>query len=486
VLGDLFQITRGHAAGDVLAGEARGVELTQARIPALHRVDDPVERLEEESVGVDGPGDILLAAVERDELGHRRHVDAVDVLISHRGSRRGEVDPPGASIARLPDNLPGGGAAHDGVVHQQHVLALELEPDRVELAPHRARALRLPGHDEGALDVAVLDEALPILHPEVVGKREARGSAGLGDGDHDIDVVVGPFTENFLRERLSHPQARLVDRHVVDDGVRAREIDVLEDAWRIPGLLATLADVQLPVQSDDHRLARREVADELEPQGVERDALRRHHVLHTQRRLADSIAKRPDRAWVAERHHSVAEDQRHRRVAAETSPVDIGHRAENRVLVQCESALARQLAREEIEEDLGVRLRVHMPQLVAEYLLAKRPGVDQVAVVCQRDAVGRVDIEGLCLLRRFAPRRRVADVADADPATGRVHVVGLEDIAHQPVGLALVHLEIAGEHARGVLPAVLKRSEGVIQVLVYVSPTDDPDNAAHRCRTRWM
>ena len=297
--------------------------------------------------------------------------------------------------------------------------------------------------------------------------------------------MVGPLAENLLRKRLSHPQPRLVDRHVVDDGVGPREVDVLEDARRIPRLLEALADMHLPVQSDDQRLARREVANELEPEGVERDALRRHHVLHALRRLPCAEAERPDRARVAECNHPVAEDQRHRRVAAETAPVDVGHRAEDRVLVQREPVLARQLAREEIEEDLGVRLRVHVPQLVAEHLLAELPGVDQVAVVRERDAVRRVDVEGLRLRRRLAPRRRVADVADADPAPERLHVVGLEDVAHQPVGLALVDREVAGEDARGVLPAVLQRGEGVVQILVYLTPTDDPDNAAHRSRTRW-
>ena len=73
---------------------------------------------------------------------------------------------------------------------------------------------------------------------------------------------------------------------------------------------------------------------------------------------------------------------------------------------------------------------------------------------------------------------------DADTAPEGIHVARLEDVAHQPVGLALVNLQIAGEDARGVLPAMLKRGEGVVQVLIDVSPADDTDNSAHRRRVR--
>ena len=75
-------------------------------------------------------------------------------------------------------------------------------------------------------------------------------------------------------------------------------------------------------------------------------------------------------------------------------------------------------------------------------------------------------------------------MADADAARERVHVVRQEDVAHQPVGLALVNLQITGEDARGILSAVLKRGQGIVQILIDVSPTDYPDDTAHRSRIR--
>src|SRR3546814_1091932 len=80
-------------------------------------------------------------------------------------------------------DLGGCGAAHDRVVDQQHHAVPELQRDRVELALDRLHALALPRHDEGAADVAVLDEALAVLHAEHVGQLHRRIARGVGDRD---------------------------------------------------------------------------------------------------------------------------------------------------------------------------------------------------------------------------------------------------------------------------------------------------------------
>ena len=484
MLGDPLQVAPGHPAGDVLAGKARGVEFPQPRVSALHRIDQTVERLVDEPVRADGPRDVLFAAIERDELARHRHVDTVDVLVPDRRRRGGEVHLAGSRVACLLNDLLRGGAANDRIVDQQHVLAFELEPDGVELASYRSHALGLPGHDERTLDVAILDEPLPVLHTEIVGERETRGSTGLRDGNHDVDVVVGPLADDLLRERLTHAQPRLVHRDLVDDGIGAREVDVFEYARGMTRLFHAPAGVDLSAFGDDHRFAGRQIADPLEPERVERDALRRHHVLGALHGLPHAEADRTNRARVPECHHAVAEDERHRRVAAETAPVDAGHRIEDGVLVEREPVRARKLARERVQQDLGVGLRVHVAQIVAKHLLAERPGIDQVAVVRERDAVRRVDVEGLRLVRRRAAGGRVTDVPDAHTPSQRLHVVGLEDIAHEPVGLALVDLAIAGEDARRILPAVLQRGQRVVEILVDVGPADDSDDTAHGSRIR--
>ena len=149
-----------------------------------------------------------------------------------------------------------------------------------------------PGMMNVRLDVAILDESLPVLDSEIVGERETGGPTGLGNGNHHIDVVVGPLLDDLLRKRLSHAQPRLVDRYVVDDRVGSGKVDVLEDAGRIARLVEALAGVDFTSEGDDHRFARLEIAHELETERIERDALRRHHVLEPLCRLPCTKAER--------------------------------------------------------------------------------------------------------------------------------------------------------------------------------------------------
>ena len=90
-----------------------------------------------------------------------------------------------------------GGAAHDGVVHQQHVLAHEFKVDGVELLAHRLLAQILAGHDERAAYVAVFDESFAVWQPRCGGQLQRGGAAGVGDGDDHVNVMVGPLAEDF-------------------------------------------------------------------------------------------------------------------------------------------------------------------------------------------------------------------------------------------------------------------------------------------------
>ena len=120
----------------------------------------------------------------------------------------------------------------------------------------------------------------------------------------------------FVGELLAHAHARLVDRQVVDDRVRAREVHELEDARRVADARRRLAAVQVAALVDEHGLARQDVALELEADGVERHALGSDHVLDAVRRLANAEHERPDAVRVAERDDAVADDHRDDRVAA--------------------------------------------------------------------------------------------------------------------------------------------------------------------------
>jgi hypothetical protein len=125
----------------------------------------------------------------------------------------------------------------------------------------RTDARAAPGrHDEGAADVAVLDEALAVLHAEHVGDLQRGVARGVGDRDHRVDVVVRAQAQDLLAQLHAHAHARLVHRDVVHHRVRAREVHVLEDAGRVLGRLGGLLREQLAARGDHHRFARRDVA----------------------------------------------------------------------------------------------------------------------------------------------------------------------------------------------------------------------------------
>src|SRR5690554_6761170 len=63
---------------------------------------------------------------------------------------------------------------------------------------------------------------------------------------------------------------------------------------------------------------------------------------------------------------------------------------------------------------------------------------------------------------------RVAHVADAQVALEAGHVASVEDVPHQPVALAQQEAALMpGHHAGGVLSAMLKHRQGVIDALVH-------------------
>jgi hypothetical protein len=98
----------------------------------------------------------------------------------------------------------------------------------------------------------------------------------------------------------------------------------------------------------------------------------------------------------------------------------------------------RDLVREDVQQDLGIRVRVDVAAVVAEELAAQLVGIDQVAVVAEHDAVRRIHVERLRLgLRGGAARGGIAAVGDAHVADEVAHVARAEHVAHQAAPLCM-------------------------------------------------
>ena len=243
-------------AGNVAAVEHRAVEiLRQAVFGTGAGVDEVGQGLIDHAVGANRGGDVCFFAAVGDELVVRRHVDAVNVREAHRRRGAGEIDFLRACIARHLDNLLAGGAAHDGVIHQQHVFVAKFQRHRVQLLPHRLLAQLLPRHDEGAADIAVLHKTLAVFHAKARRQLNRRAAAGVRDGDDDVNIMRRPVAQNALGELLAHAQARLVHIDSVDGRIRAGEIDVLENARHAARAFGALLVMHLAAGGDNERLA---------------------------------------------------------------------------------------------------------------------------------------------------------------------------------------------------------------------------------------
>ena len=124
-----------------------------------------------------------------------------------------------------------------------------------------------------------------------------------------------------------------------------------------------------------------------------------------------------------------------------------------------------------------MRVRAHPLQLGLELL-----GVDEVAVVRQRDAERRVHVERLRLGRARRAGGRVAHVPDTHVAGEGGDVILLEDVADHTILLAQAQPSRVFRHdACRILPAVLQRQERFVEHgdRRGALGDDDTGNAAH-------
>ena len=133
-----------------------------------------------QGIGADDPRDLLRGAAAGDEM-----LPGVDVGTKIAGVEEGgrghpHVDLGGPRLPQQANDAGGGGAPDNGVVDEDHPLAPHGGGDGVELDAHLVRPVFLPGGDEGAGDILVLDKA------------DAVGDAGLpGVADGGVNARVG-------------------------------------------------------------------------------------------------------------------------------------------------------------------------------------------------------------------------------------------------------------------------------------------------------
>ena len=235
-------------------------------------------------------------------------------------------------------------------------------------------------------DIAVLDQPFAVGNPGRTREADRGGRPRVRDRHHEVGL-----RRRLGREPLAHSHTYAVHLRAGKSRVGPREVDVLEDAERLPALRNRLRRVQ-PVLVDHDDFTGPHLA--LERGGIgERARLRGEHpVLATI--LIDQPAdrERADPVGVAE-SEQLPVGQRHDRVGA----FEPRHRTSDR------ERKRRGVVGDQRGDRLGVRGGAERNPVRGERV-AQLLGVRQVAVVAERDRpCGAVVDEWLCVAQSVEP-----------------------------------------------------------------------------------
>ena len=348
--------------------------------------------------------------------------------------------------------------------------------------PDRFFAYRLPRHDEGAAYVAVFHKTLAVRQAQELCELRGAGAAGLGDGDHHINLAGRHLRDHAARQRLTQIQPRLIDRNAVHHRIGPGQINELKNTGLELRCVGALLGVNCARQIDKNRLAGFHVALQRVTGTFQGHRLTGQY----HRARATAYAQRADAIGVAKRQHALPCDQGNHGVRALDAPVHLAYRREDRLHIQrLPPGGVLEFMRQHVEQHFGIAIGVDVAVVHGGKFRFERVGVGQVAVVHQHDAKGRVHVKRLRLF--FAEgitRRRVAHLAQTAITRQRPHIAGTEHVFDHALGL--VHEEfffLLGDDPRSILAPVLQKQQGVIDQLVHGCVADNADDSAHLCNS---
>src|SRR5580704_1688614 len=243
-----------HEIGRVDPGITRRTELA---FGVIHRPAQRGERNVTERIRAQEFANFLRRIRGGNELFARGRVHAV--VARRDGGRAADayMDFARAGFADHADNLAAGGAADDGIVDENHALAFDKAADRIEFQFHAKISDGLRGLDERAADVMITDQPHAKRNFRFERIADGGGYTRVWNGHDDIGV-----NGMFAREESAERFAAFVDGAAENDAVRAREIDMLENAL-LHGLLRREVDGLDAGARDAHHFARLDFADVL-------------------------------------------------------------------------------------------------------------------------------------------------------------------------------------------------------------------------------
>ncbi len=238
----------------------------------------------------------------------------------------------------------------------------------------------------------------------------------------------------------------------------------------------------MAIQIDQHGFPGCNVCDEFKAQNIQDHAFRSDHIFSTLIGLPLSVHDGPDAMGISETEETETRNHGNSGIAAPTAAMYPSHRSEQVLRINAQLSPHLKLMGEHIHEDFGIRTRIDMAEIFFEQAFFQGFRIGEIAIVGEDDAIGRIHIEGLGFFHRVGePSGGIANMAHAHVALQLPHILGLEDVLHQPrVLLQVDPASRTGSDARRILPPMLKHQQGIIECLIHGRFCDAADDTTHR------
>ena len=196
-----------------------------------------VQAQEAQAVRADHRPDLLRGIVACDQVFLVRDIGA---KIAGRDERRRGGAHVDLFCPRLPqqiDDLAGGGAPDDGIVHHHDPSALHAALQGPQLDAHRLLPALLAGGDKGAADVTVFYQAYPVGNTGLLGVAHGGVQTGIRHADDHVGLH-----RVLLRQKAPRQAAGIMHGLTAEDRIRPGEVDIFKYAHVAAGALAVVPE----------------------------------------------------------------------------------------------------------------------------------------------------------------------------------------------------------------------------------------------------
>ena len=365
----------------------------------------------------------------------------------------------------------GGGAADDGVVHDDNAFAADHFVNEVEFDADAEVADELAGLEEGAADVVVADEGVAVGDAAGFGVAHRGPVAGVGDRNNEVGG-----DGMFAGERAAEVGADLGDVAAHDVAVGPGKVHVLEDAESVRLLRAGPGvDGVEAVLVDEDDFAGGDVADELGLDEVEGAGLTGEDVGNVVGAAFDAgNGEFAEDEWSETVRIAYADEFVFAHDDERVGALDAFHHVFERM-----HAVTIIWVDKEVQDDLAVAGGLENGAARFEFI-AETGGVGEVAVVADGDlAAGAIHDERLGVLDGGTARGRVADVAKGKVAGQGAEDVLVEHLRNEAHALVGAQVNAVGRRDAGAfLAAMLERVQAVIRQFGGIRVAVDAEQTA--------